>query len=151
MAACCSYSAVGKETPMIQKMSHVTLFVNSQDEAKKFYVDKLGFDVRTDATMDGGFRWLTVGPKQQPDLEIVLIEPKGSPMLDEESAAAIRTLLKKGVLGAGVFQVDDCRRTYDELKKKGVQFKGAPEERFYGTEAILSDGLGNWFSMTQPK
>jgi len=69
---------------MIEKMSHVTLFVNNQDDAKKFYVDKLGFDVRTDATMDGGFRWLTVGPKQQPDLEIVLIEPKGSPMLDEE-------------------------------------------------------------------
>lgn len=136
---------------MIQKMSHVTLFVNNQDEAKKFYVDKLGFDVRTDATMDGGFRWLTVGPKEQPDLEIVLIEPKVSPMLDEESAAAIRTLLKKGMLGAGVFQVDDCRKTYDELKRKGVHFKGAPEERFYGTEAIMSDGLGNWFSMTQPK
>jgi len=136
---------------MIQKMSHVTLFVNNQDEAKKFYVEKLGFDVRTDATMDNGFRWLTVGPKQQPDLEIVLLEPKSGPMLDEESAAALRLLLKKGVLGAGAFHVDDCRKTYDELKKKGVQFKGAPEERFYGTEAILIDGLGNWFSMTQPK
>lgn len=136
---------------MIQKLSHVTLFVNNQDEARKFYVETLGFDVRTDATMEGGFRWLTVGPKNQPDLEIVLMEPKSGPLLDEEAAAAVRLLLKKGVLGAGVFQVDDCRRTYDELKKKGVQFKGAPEERFYGTEAIMSDGLGNWFSMTQPK
>ena len=61
---------------MIQRMSHVTLFVNNQDEAKDFYTNKLGFEVRTDYTMEGGFRWLTVGPKTQPDLEIVLMEPK---------------------------------------------------------------------------
>ena len=48
---------------MITKLSHVTLFVNNQEEAKKFYVDTLGFEVRTDHTMDGGFRWLTVGPE----------------------------------------------------------------------------------------
>ena len=136
---------------MITKMSHVTLFVNNQDEAKDFYVNKLGFDVRTDQTMDSGFRWLTVGPKSQPELEIVLIEPKVGPMLDEESAKAVRLLLKKGVLGAGAFEVDDCRKTYEELKAKGVQFASAPEERFYGIEAIMKDGLGNWFSMTQHK
>jgi hypothetical protein len=55
------------------------------------------------------------------------------------------------VLGAGAFEVDDCRKTYEELKSRGVQFAGAPQERFYGTEAIMRDGLGNWFSMTQTK
>lgn len=136
---------------MIQKLSHVTLFVSNQDAARDFYINKLGFEVRTDHTMEGGFRWLTVGPKMQPDLEIVLMDPTPSPMLDEEAAAAVRLLLKKGVLGAGVFQVDDCRKTYEELKQKGVHFAGAPEDRFYGIEAIMKDGLGNWFSVTQPK
>jgi catechol 2,3-dioxygenase-like lactoylglutathione lyase family enzyme len=136
---------------MVQKLSHVTLFVANQDQAKDFYVNKLGFEVRTDHTMDNGFRWLTVGAKSQPDVEIVLMEPQSGPMLDEEATQAVRLLLKKGVLGAGVFQVDDCRKTYEELKQKGVQFAGAPEERFYGVEAIMKDGLGNWFSMTQPK
>ena len=136
---------------MVQKLSHVTLFVSNQDQAKDFYVNKLGFELRTDHTMDNGFRWLTVGAKSQPDVEIVLMEPQSGPMLDEEAAQAVRLLLKKGVLGAGVFQVDDCRKTYEELKQKGVQFAGAPEERFYGVEAIMKDGLGNWFSMTQPK
>ena len=134
---------------MIQKLSHVTLFVNNQEEAKDFYVNKLGFKVHTDHTMDSGFRWLTVVTEMQPDLEIVLMAPVAGPMFDEESAAAIRLLLKKGALGAGAFEVDDCRKTYEELKKKGVQFAGAPEEKFYGIEAILKDGLGNWFSMTQ--
>ena len=136
---------------MVQKLSHVTLFVSNQDQAKDFYVNKLGFEVRTDHTMDNGFRWLTVGARQQPDVEIVLMEPQPGQLLDEEAAQAVRMLLKKGVLGAGVFQVDDCRKTYEELKQKGVQFAGAPEERFYGVEAIMKDGVGNWFSMTQPK
>jgi predicted enzyme related to lactoylglutathione lyase len=55
------------------------------------------------------------------------------------------------VLGSGVFQVDDCHKTYEDLKKKGVQVAGAPADRFYGVGAIMKDGLGNWFSMTQPK
>jgi catechol 2,3-dioxygenase-like lactoylglutathione lyase family enzyme len=95
---------------MITKISHVTLFVTNQEEAKRFYVNTLGFEVRTDQTMDGGFRWLTVGPATQKDVEIVLMEPKAGPMFDEEAAAAIRLLLKKGVLGSGVFEVDDCRK-----------------------------------------
>jgi catechol 2,3-dioxygenase-like lactoylglutathione lyase family enzyme len=67
---------------MITKLSHITIFVKDQEKAKDFYVNKLGFEVRTDATMDGGFRWLTVGPKGQPDLEIVLVEPKPGPMFN---------------------------------------------------------------------
>ena len=68
---------------MVQKLSHVTIFVSNQEAAKDFYVNKLGFEVRRD--------------------------------------------------------------------QKGVQFAGAPEDRFYGVEAIMKDGLANWFSMTQPK
>ncbi len=136
---------------MITKLSHVTLFVTNQDAAKDFYVNKLGFAVHTDHTMDNGWRWLTVVAPQQKDLEIVLIEPKESPMLDAEAAAAIRLLLKKGVLGAGAFETPDCRGTYESLKAKGVQFAGAPVEQFYGLEAVMRDGVGNWFSVTQTK
>lgn len=70
-------------------------------------------------------------------------------MLDAEAAAAIRLLLKKGVLGAGAFETPDCRGTYETLKAKGVQFAGAPVEQFYGLEAVMRDGLGNWFSVRQ--
>ena len=136
---------------MITKLSHVTLFVTSQEAAKNFYVEKLGFNVHTDHTMDNGFRWLTVTAPEQDDLEIVLLEPKEGPMLDAEAAAAVRLLLKKGVLGAGAFETTDCQATYRALKAKGVLFAGAPEERFYGTEAIMRDGVGNWFSVTQTK
>jgi catechol 2,3-dioxygenase-like lactoylglutathione lyase family enzyme len=135
---------------MIARMSHTTIFVLNQQEALEFYTQKLGFEVRMDQTMDGGFRWLTVGPKTQPDLEIILMEVTPGPMMDDVTAQQFRTLIEKGKMGAGVFQTSDCRKTYEELKAKGVQFLSPPQDRFYGIEAILKDNSGNWFSMTQP-
>lgn len=135
---------------MISRMSHTTIFVLNQQEALEFYTQKLGFEVRMDQTMDGGFRWLTVGPRTQPDLEIILMEVKPGPMMDEATAQQFRTLIENGKMGAGVFQTSDCRKTYEELKARGVQFLSPPQDRFYGIEAILKDNSGNWFSMTQP-
>lgn len=136
---------------MITRLSHATIYVLDQDKALEFYRDKLGFEVRTDATMDNGFRWLTVGPKTQPDLEIILMAVKESPMFPAERVAGLRKLLEGGALGAGVMQVDDCQKTYEELKGKGVEFMQPPADRFYGIEALFKDNSGNWFSMTQPK
>lgn len=143
---------------MITQMSHTTLFVLDQAKAYDFYINKLGFNVHTDVEMDGQdcgdgqhpqkARWLTVNPPEQPDLEIVLMPVAG---LDEESEKALRHLLDKGLMGAGVFQTTDCRATYEELKAKGVTFKSEPKEQFYGIECIMSDDCGNWFSLTQRK
>jgi catechol 2,3-dioxygenase-like lactoylglutathione lyase family enzyme len=133
---------------MIRRLSHATIYVLDQDAAKDFYVNKLGFDLKTDASMDNGFRWLTVSPKGQPDLEIVLM-PTTNPKLDAETQEMLRTLIRKGVLGSGVLETADCRKTYEELKAKGVEFMQPPVERFYGIEALLKDNSGNWFSMTQ--
>ncbi len=135
---------------MVTRLSHFPIFVRDQASAYDFYVNKLGFEVRTDAEMGNGFRWLTVGPKTQPDIEIILM-PIYGPMAIEGAGAMMEKLQEIGALGAGVFQVDDCRATYEDLKAKGVQFKGEPEEQFYGIEAIMMDDSGNWFSMTQPK
>ena len=125
--------------------------MNDQDKAYDFYVNKLGFKVNTHATMDNGFRWLTVTPPEQPELEIVLFPATGDGSFDEEVRAALKLLLDKGVMGAGVLQTNNCRATYEELKAKGVEFKSEPKEQFYGVEAIVTDGCGNWFSMTEPK
>ena len=136
---------------MITRISHMGFFVADQEEARRFYTEKLGFEVRTDATMDGGYRWLTIGLETQPDMEFILMEPKAGPMLDEESAEALRTLLRKGVLGIGVLETDDCQATYEQLRARGVEFVAPPEAKFYGIEAIGKDNSGNWFSMTQRK
>ncbi len=134
---------------MITKLSHATIYVLNHDDAKDFYVNKLGMEVRTDAKMDNGFRWLTVGPKDQPGLEIVLMEIKAGQLWDEATAETMRELVKKGSLGSGVFEASDCRATYEELKGKGVEFRSPPKDQFYGVEALFKYTSGNWFSMTE--
>ena len=134
---------------MIKRVSHVNVFVQDQEKAKQFYTEKLGFEVRSDAVMDG-FRWLTVGPKNQPDLNILLARP-APPMFSEEDAEALRKLIAKGSMTGGVLETDDCRRDFNDLKAKGVTFLQEPAERPYGIEAVLRDDSGNWFSLTQSK
>ncbi|HEX3556323.1 MAG TPA: VOC family protein [Thermoanaerobaculia bacterium] len=136
---------------MIQRLSHAPIFVLDQEIAYDFYVNKLGLEVRTDATMDNGFRWLTVGPKGQKDLEIILMLVGSNPKSDPEASELLRTLIGKGALGAGVFETADCRQTYEELRAKGVEFVSPPTDQFYAVEAIFKDPFGNWFSLSQPK
>jgi len=135
---------------MIDRISHVTIWVLDQDEALKFYTEKLGFTVRGDATL-GDFRWLTVAPPNQQDLEFVLMKTGTGPKMDAETVETLENLIRKGVMGTGVLHTDDCRATYEELKAKGVEFIAPPNDRPYGVEAILKDNSGNWFSLTQPK
>ena len=138
---------------MIQRQSHSTIFVTDQQEALEFYRDKLGFEVRTDMPMtdEGDIRWLTLSPKGQPDLEIILAPLTPGPMFDAEQAEQIKGLVQSGALGIGVFQTDDINGDYERLSKQGVEFVSPPEEKFYGIEAIVKDNSGNWFSLTQPK
>ena len=138
---------------MIQRQSHSTIYVTDQEEALEFYRDKLGFEVRTDLPMteEGSIRWLTLSPKGQPDLEIVLMPITAGPAFGAETAEQIKTLVQSGALGVGVFETDDIHDDYERLSKQGVEFVSPPEEKFYGTEAIVKDSSGNWFSLTQPK
>ena len=146
---------------MIQKMSHTTIFVLDQDQAKDFYVDKLGFEVKADYTGANGFRWLTVAPKGQSDVEIALVKVGSAGLYGKvngnsaeaakKDVDAMAALLKKGWFGAGAFQTADCRKTAAELKAKGVEFVSEPKDEFWGVTAVIKDPFGNWFSMTQPK
>jgi catechol 2,3-dioxygenase-like lactoylglutathione lyase family enzyme len=134
---------------MIQKLSHATVYVLDMDKAYKVYTEKLGFEVRTDFTMDNGFRWLTVGPKSQPDVEIVLYKVQPGMALDEEGARSLKSILEKHGMGAGVLEADDCQKTYEELKARGIEFLSPPTPQPYGIEAVFRDGCGNWYSLTQ--
>jgi len=134
---------------MITKMNHVSIFVLDQDSAYEFYVNKLGFNVHTDAPMGPGMRWLTVCPPEQPDLEISLMAIDEGMMFKKDAAAQMRSLVSKGTFGFGVFECDNLLVTYEELKAKGVVFTKEPTREFYGFEALFKDDSGNWFSLGQ--
>jgi catechol 2,3-dioxygenase-like lactoylglutathione lyase family enzyme len=133
---------------MISKMTHVSIYVLDQNRAIDFYKNKLGFNIKTDAAMPDGDRWITVCPPDQPDLEIIL-SPISRGLYSEETVKALRELVEKGVFGLGLFTCDDIFATYEEMKAKGVEFTKEPKKEFYGTEAIFKDDSGNWFSLAQ--
>ena len=112
-----------------------------------FYVGKLGLEVGTDADL-GPFRWLSVHVPGRPESAIVLATPEMGH--DEETAAAIRELVAKGGGNGVIFNVDDCRKTYDALVEKGVEFTQEPTEHFYGIDCGLRDPFGNSLRITQP-
>ncbi|MEV4675696.1 MULTISPECIES: VOC family protein [Actinomadura] len=135
---------------MITKLGLATVWVLDQDSALAFFTGKLGLEVRDDLTLgEGGMRWVTVGAEGQPDLSLALMVP-GPPTMDPDSAAQMKALIAKGVLGAGAFNTDDCEAEYERLSARGVEFVHKPEKRPYGIEAVFRDDSGCWYSLTQP-
>jgi catechol 2,3-dioxygenase-like lactoylglutathione lyase family enzyme len=136
---------------MLKSVTHVGLGVLDQDEALAFWTEKIGFEVRTDMTLEemGGFRWLTIGPPNQPELEIMLLTP-GGPGTAPNVVEQAREVLAHGVLPGLIFRVDDAQATYDELKSRGVEMTQEPIEQFYGIDAAFRDPTGNSIRFTQP-
>src|SRR5947209_6337554 len=104
------------------KLSTAQLWVHDQDEALKFYTEKLGMEIRSDVTMPelGDFRWLTVGPPNQPDISIVLMAIPGPPLMDTETTEQVKSLMAKGFAGAIFLTTDDVQRDYEDLSRRGV-------------------------------
>ncbi|TDD72391.1 VOC family protein [Jiangella aurantiaca] len=133
---------------MFNAISITTVPVVDQDEALAFYVGKLGFEVTNDVDM-GFMRWLTIALPSDPERHL-LLEVPGPPALSEEVAGQVRDLLTKGALGvACVLTTDDCRKAFEELSGKGVEFTQEPTEQPYGIDCTLRDPFGNHIRVTQ--
>jgi catechol 2,3-dioxygenase-like lactoylglutathione lyase family enzyme len=134
---------------MITNISIASVFVKDVDASKAFYIDVLGFAEHTDITLAEGYRWCTVNHPSQPELQVHLTRP-GPPHSPEMVDMINRALDEGGMHGLGL-NVDDCRKTCDELRAQGVQFIQEPEERPYGVEAVVRDNSGNWMVLVEPR
>jgi uncharacterized glyoxalase superfamily protein PhnB len=125
--------------------------VHDQQEALDFYTKKVGMEVRADVSFPemGEFRWLTVAPPGQEDVAIVLMPIPGPPVMDEETAEQVRTVMAKGFAGTVFLATDDCQKSYEELKARGVEFTETPEQRPYGIDSGFRDPSGNSIRLTQ--
>jgi catechol 2,3-dioxygenase-like lactoylglutathione lyase family enzyme len=133
---------------MFNMITHSQIFVLDQDEALDFYVGKLGFEVNTDIDL-GFMRWLTINVPGDPGREILLEKP-GPPSMDEATAEQVRELVAKGATGGWfILTTDDCRKAYETLLAKGVEFTDPPTERPYGIDCGLRDPFGNRLRLGQ--
>jgi catechol 2,3-dioxygenase-like lactoylglutathione lyase family enzyme len=134
---------------MSQGIGVVGLYVRDQDEALKFYVDKLGFRVHTDVT-NGGYRWLTVQHPDQPSFQLGLYLP-GPPMQDASTAQALREMVAKGAMPPLVLVVDDCRAAHQRMHSRGVEFTQEPADRYGSVDASFRDPSGNGWKMIEAR
>ena len=134
---------------MIKSLEISQIYVLDQQQALDFYVGKLGLRVVEDSDL-GFMRWLTVGVPGD-DRRRILLERPSQPVMDDKTAGQVRDLVTKGRGGGQLFFVtDDCRKTYEELREKGVEFSEEPTERPYGIDFGLRDPFGNHIRIAQP-
>lgn len=125
------------------------LWVRDQDEAVDFWTRKVGFEVRSDATVpELGFRWVTVAPVDG-SVDIVLMAIPDEPVMSADDQAKVEELMSKGFAGTVFLVTDDCQASYEDLKARGVEFTEAPERRPYGIDAGFRDPSGNAARLTQ--
>ncbi len=124
---------------MLTKVNHITIWVKDQDEALKFYRDKLGFKVvMDDSTSVPNYRWLTVAPPQQTELFIALVppmEPKAQQQVGQQSG--------------WVLDSNDIQADYKMLKANGVKVHNEPRHNPWGDDFTFEDLYGNSFDVVQ--
>ncbi len=118
---------------MIKAIKHVSIPVKNQDKSLEFYTKKLGFEVVCDVPM-GEQRWIELKIPES-DTQLVLFTPEGHDN-------------RIGTFSNVVFSCNDVKKTYDELKKRGVEFTHPPKEESWGTFVLFKDVDGNTFCLS---
>jgi len=118
----------------------VTVVVREYDEAVRFYVDALGFELREDSVLPGGKRWIVVGL------------PGGTAVLLARAATAAQRLRVGDQTGGRVaffLDTDDFLAEYERLRAAGVRFVEPPRQEVYGTVAVFQDLYGNRWDLVE--
>jgi catechol 2,3-dioxygenase-like lactoylglutathione lyase family enzyme len=129
---------------MMQTIGIVALVVADYDDAIRFYVDVLGFELIEDKPVVAqNKRWVVVSPRGSRGTALLLARAVG-----DEQAARVGNQT-----GGRVFlflNTDDCQRDYDAYRARGVEFVRPPKVEPYGTVAVFRDLYGNLWDLIQP-
>ncbi len=132
---------------MNSKIVQVSIVVKKQADAVEFYTNKVGFKKKVDFPTPDGNRWIVVGPEDQ-DIGLALVEAGW------QDNSGLGREWKAGEGAPIVLEVEDCSKSYQELKSRGVGFKLVWGEELkklpYGTVAFFADPDGNLFEVLQP-
>ena len=131
---------------------HATFLAHNDPEAAlKFYRDILGFEVKNDVGQ-GGKRWITVSPKTQPGLHIVLYPHGADPGITEAENKTIAEMMAKGTFGHIVLESADLDGTFEKLKAKGAEVAQPPTDQPWGMrDAAFRDPAGNMVRINHVK
>ena len=123
---------------------HSSFLAHTDPEASlAFYRDLLGFEVRLDVGQ-GTMRWITVGPADQPDTNIVLAPPAVDPGVTDEERNTILEMMAKGTYGILLLATKDLDGTFDKVQAGDAEIVQEPIEQPYGVrDFAVRDPAGN--------
>lgn len=128
----------------MRTIANVTYLVRDYDEAIRFFVDSLGFDLVEDSALDGGTkRWVRVAP---PGAQTCLLlaradGPEQAGHIGEQTGGRVGFFL----------HTDDFWRDHAAMQARGVKFCETPREEPYGTVAVFEDLYGNLWDLLEPE
>ena len=123
---------------------HTTPLPHDDPEASvAFYRDVLGFEVRQDVGQ-GTMRWITVGPKGQPDTSILLAPPAVDPGITDDERRVIKEMMAKGTYGWILLATRDLDGTFEKVQANDVEVVQEPTLQPYGIrDCAFRDPAGN--------
>jgi len=125
------------------KIKLMTVYVDDQDKALRFYTEVLGFVKKADFSQ-GPYRWLTVASAEEPDGAELQLERN-----DDPAANAFQQARFQQGRPAAMFYTDDVQRDYERMKAAGADFTKPPTKVTGSTIAIVKDTCGNLIQLTQ--
>jgi predicted enzyme related to lactoylglutathione lyase len=132
-------------------VSHCFIAVDDHEKALQFYRDTLGLEVRNDVKFEG-MRWLTVGSREQPGVNIVLEPPAADPNTSPADRQVLSELLAKGLLRGVLFATSDCDALFERVRAAGAEVVQEPMDQPYGVrDCAFRDPAGNLLRFQQAK
>ena len=119
------------------KIRLMTVYVDDQDKALRFYTEVLGFAKKTDFSQ-GPYRWLTLASVEEPDGAELQLERNDNP-----AAKAFQQARFQQGQPAAMFYTDDVQRDYERMKAAGAEFTMPPTKVTGSTIAMVNDTSGN--------
>ena len=129
---------------------HTTVLPHDDpEESLAFYRDVLGFEVRSDVGQ-GTMRWITVGPPNQPDTNVVLHPPAVDPGITDDERRTISEMMAKGTYGVLLLASDDVDGAFEQLTTHDLDVVQEPTDQPYGVrDCAFRDPAGNLVRIQQ--
>jgi predicted enzyme related to lactoylglutathione lyase len=125
------------------KIKLLTVYVDDQEKALRFYTAVLGFAKKMDVSQ-GPYRWLTLASAEEPDGAQLQLERNDNP-----AASAFQQARFQQGQPAAMFYTDDIQRDYERMKAAGAQITMPPTKVTGSTIAMVNDTCGNLIQIAQ--
>jgi lactoylglutathione lyase len=126
---------------MINKIGKITLYVNNQDDAKKFWTEKLNFVVKFEQQMGPNMKWLEVGPSESEFTTFILYDKNAMRSQNPSTNVEHPSIL---------LSTTDIESSYNQMKENGVEV-GELMIMPYGKMFSFKDQDGNDYMLREDK